>query len=406
MRFKRYMTTASAVMALIPSMGHAGDSPSDKAISDKDRAALSAAAFKEGTKEEARFKFSAGADLRYVMGNSGENGVVVDAVELGALAQISKGIRAQGLLKLQEICEAEKSKVSCPKDWNHSLAEAFIQFDLDQMIQKGPKAAILIGRMEVESAPSDSVMAVDNNAPLYPTSRLKTAYAIQVVIDTSKSKIVDEVMIAAINTGPGNEDIQRKATDEEGQYKPTNVNGGMVRISKTLLDKLTITLGLTHIEYRPKAENRINVNATYQITEDWKVFVNAEKTTFSPFYENSKYGVTVGTNYETDKAVSGLEVSRVDKQFTQLAIGYMWKIKPTLQAGFEARHNWCDKNSEQCGKGNGKNSDVVTFATRYMFDQIDAKEDNHGEQPDHCAVGDPGCKPEAKPYANERSAKK
>jgi hypothetical protein len=345
----------------------------------------------EKPSEESRFKFSAEGDARYVIGNSDYRGGVIDGTELGVLAEVSKGIRAKGLLAFQLVCDVNKSKGECPKDWQRFLREAYVQFDLNELIQNGPNMSVLVGRMEIESAPSDSALAVDSNSPMFGVTRVRTAYAIKVVIDTTKSKIVDEVTLSAINTGPNDGDIQ-------GDLEQKNVSGGMVTMTKTVLNRLTLSLGITHLNYKPKAETRINANAAFQITPEWKVFVNGEETTYSPLYGDSKFAATVGTAFDTKKAYGGLEFTRVDKQFKQVAFGYMWKITPTLSTGFEARHDWCDKGSTVCAKNNSR----LTMEAHYSLNQIDDAQAKR-VQPDHCAVGEPGCIPDAKPFQNEQT---
>jgi hypothetical protein len=345
-------------------------------------------------------KFSVEAEARWVTGNTKSNGGQIDSTELGALAEFSKGVRFKGLLAFQNLCIVDQSKGACPKDWQRFLRESYIEFDLNEMIPNGPHTVILVGRMMVEASPLESGLMLDTMSPVFSQTRVRTAYAIQVVVDTKKTGLVDEVAVAAINTGPNDDDIQRAGVSK-------NASGGMIRLTKTIFDRLTLTLGLMQIDYRPKKQTRFNMGAAYAITSEWKVFLTTSTTNFDPYNENSKHVISTGFAFDGKKGTGGIEVSHVDKQYTQFAAGYLWKMTPTIASGFEARYNQCDRGGHgdriatECAKNNSR----ITFETRYQYDAISKGEEASKVTPEHCAVGDPGCVPEAKPYQNEKLPK-
>ena len=253
--------------------------------------------------------------------------------------QDSVKLRSSLTMMFNEAIRIDQSKLGVPltngtMNWDYFFREAKIILDIDPKTHS-PIATIIAGVQDLESGTFDSVMPIPDNGALRGITRIRSAHAIQVQLNT---QFLDTLSVAAFNTGVGH-------PESMGENIKAHAPGATVMMSKKLSEHLRSNVAITQISYSDQTEFRLNTGIAYESKEGgYTIFFDHVylPRKANPLYPEANSAWTFGVIKRiTDKDFITAEVTKVangtSEDYDEYAIGYKHTLTKKTSFGVGVR---------------------------------------------------------------------
>lgn len=195
----------------------------------------------------------------------------------------------------------------------------------------GAPVAIIVGKRSIPFAKEVLEMPIFGNNPIANDYDIEGVFGFSVRLDEGLFGIFDEAEFSAFETG-------------ENDFSIGTINGASVRLSKELADNIVLNLGYAHMDGEEQVdgpEDRVTIGLVAKSSDgDLVGWTQGMLFSNNPDHPDSDFAVSAGVKYQvfssTDVVV---EVTYVEKEVMQYAIGTSTAVTARFTVGVEARYN-------------------------------------------------------------------
>lgn len=215
----------------------------------------------------------------------------------------------------------------------------------------GTPVAIIVGKRTIPFANKVEAMPVFGNNPIEEEFNMEEVFGLTVKLDKGLLGILDSAEISAFET-------------EQGDLKLGTINGVSVKLDRALTRNFSVSAGHVIIDDENNVNGTEHKTTVGLITKtddgDLMGWVNGMLFSNNPDFPNSDFAITAGAKYQvTDSTDVVVEMTYVEKEVMQYAIGTNTALTRRVTVGVEARYNdYLD----------GRDSEIIFGANaRYTF---------------------------------------
>lgn len=195
----------------------------------------------------------------------------------------------------------------------------------------GAPVAIIVGKRTIPFANKVEAMPVFGNNPIEEDFNMEEVFGLTVRLDKGLLGLIDSAEISAFET-------------EKGDLKLGTINGVSVKLDRAITRNLSVSAGHVIIDddSNPNGVEHKTTVGLITKTDDGDLmgWVNGMLFSNNPNHPDADFAITAGVKYQlTDSTDVVVEMTYVQKEVMQYAIGTNTALTRRISVGVEARYN-------------------------------------------------------------------
>ncbi len=207
----------------------------------------------------------------------------------------------------------------------------------------GTPVAVIVGKRSIPFGAPVEEMPIFGNNPIGDMYDIDGVFGLTVKLDKGFFGLFDSAELSAFET-------------EGGDLSIGSINGASVRLSKEITQNIVATVGAAQLD----EESRMTVGLVAKSNDGNLVgWVNGMLFSDNPEYPDSDFAITAGARYSVTRSTDVVvEMTYVEKEVIQYAIGLDQAVTSRFTVGVEVRYNDYQTNQE----------DEVVFGIRAKYE--------------------------------------